>query len=73
MLWLYMLCAAMAVIIAVLAVKIHIIHISAEEIIRQLDERLEIDTNTLISLSTHDAYMRRLAVVLNIELRHLQQ
>lgn len=73
MLWLYMLCFALAAIIAVLAVKIHLIHVSAGEITRQLDERLETDTNTLISLSSRDAHMRRLAVVLNSQLRQLRR
>ncbi len=73
MLWLYALCFALAVIIAVLAVKIHLIHVSAAEITRQLDESLETDTNTLIGLSTRDAYMRRLAVVLNSQLRQLRR
>ena len=52
MLWLFLLCLALAVIIAVLALKIHLMQISAEEIMHQLDERLDTDTNTLISLSS---------------------
>ncbi len=70
---LFLLCLALTVIIAVLAVKIHLVHISVEEIIHQLDERLYTDTNTLISLSSRDRYMRRLAVVLNLQLRQLRR
>ena len=73
MLWLFLLCLALAVIIAVQALKIHLMHISAEEIMHQLDERLDTDTNTLISLSSRDRYMRRLAVVLNSQLRQLRR
>ncbi len=73
MLWLFLLCLALAVIIAVLALKIHLMQISAEEIMHQLDERLDTDTNTLISLSSRDRYMRRLAVVLNSQLRQLRR
>lgn len=73
MLWLIMLCLALAITVVVLAVKIHLIRVSAGEIMSQLDERLEIDTNTLISISTTDTSMRRLAAALNVQLRQLRR
>lgn len=70
--WLFMLCFSLAAVVAVLAVKIHLIHVSAEEIMRQLDERLDVDTNTLISVSARDTHMCRLAAALNGQLRRLR-
>ena len=45
---------------------------SAREIGEAFAERLEIETNTLISISGNDPYMRKLAESLNIQLRKLR-
>ncbi len=59
---------------AVLALGLHIwsMRRAARQIVRELSEKLSEDTNTLISLSTTDGEMRRLAAGLNRELRALR-
>lgn len=73
MFWLYALCAVLALTAAVLAVKLALIRKAAAEIRRGLAEKLEGDTNTLLSISTRDAAMRALARDLNLELRELRR
>ena len=69
----YLLCAVLALTVLLLAWKILLLRRSAEEIRRGLQERLETDTNTLLSISSRDAAMRRLAAGLNGQLRLLRQ
>ena len=69
----YVLCAVLALTVLLLAWKILLLRRSAEEIRRGLQERLETDTNTLLSISSRDAAMRRLAAGLNGQLRLLRQ
>lgn len=45
----------------------------AKEIEEKLAERLQSDTNTLIDLSCHDRYMKKLAAALNVQLKTLRQ
>lgn len=71
--WLCVLCIVLLIIIAVLAVKIYLMHKALDEIIRGLSERLETDTNTLISISSRDWHMRSLASELNAQLRLLRR
>ena len=54
----YVLCAVLALTVLLLAWKILLLRRSAEEIRRGLQERLETDTNTLLSISSRDAAMR---------------
>jgi len=67
------LCAALAAAVLLLVWKIVLMRRTAEEIRRGLDERLETDTNTLLSISSRDRAMRRLANGLNRQLRLLRQ
>jgi len=67
------LCAVLSAVSALLAWKILLMRRSAEEIRRGLQERLETDTNTLLSISSQDRAMRRLAAGLNSQLRLLRQ
>lgn len=67
------LCALLSAVSALLAWKILLMRRSAEEIRRGLQERLETDTNTLLSISSQDRAMRRLAAGLNSQLRLLRQ
>lgn len=67
------LCAALAAAVLLLIWKIALMRRSAEEIRRGLDERLEMDTNTLLSVSSQDKAMRLLAAGLNRQLRLLRQ
>ena len=69
----YLLCAVLALAVLLLIWKILLLRRSAEEIRRGLQERLETDTNTLLSISSRDAAMRRLAAGLNGQLRLLRQ
>lgn len=67
------LCALLLAVSALLAWKILLMRRSAEEIRRGLQERLDTDTNTLLSISSQDRAMRRLAAGLNSQLRLLRQ
>ena len=55
-----------------LCVKIHWMHKAADEIREAFAERLTTDTNTLISISSNDRFLKQLADGLNIELRQLR-
>ncbi len=70
---LYALCAALALAILLLIWKIILLRRSAEELRRGLQDRLETDTNTLLSIPSRDGAMRRLAAGLNDQLRRLRR
>ncbi|MPM03750.1 Sensor histidine kinase RcsC [bioreactor metagenome] len=71
--WLCALCAVLVIVIAVLMIKIALLHRAADEIRAELGARLDADTNTLIAISCGDRHMRRLAADLNVQLRLLRQ
>ena len=60
-------------IIFVLAAKVYFLRKSAQEIRDAFRDRLTVDTNTLIDISTRDPYMRKLAADINVQLRLLRQ
>ena len=60
-------------IIFMLLAKVFFLHKSAQEISNSFRDRLVADTNTLIDISSHDPYMRRLAADINTQLRLLRQ
>jgi len=60
-------------IIFVLAAKVYFLRKSAQEIRDAFRDRLTVDTNTLIDISTRDPYMRKLAADINLQLRLLRQ
>ncbi len=60
-------------VIGFLAGKILLLHRAADEIGSRLKERLTVDTNTLITLSSRDKHMRRLAEEMNSQLRILRK
>lgn len=60
-------------IIFVLAAKVYFLRKSAQEIRDAFLERLTTDTNTLISISGRDPYMRKLAADINVQLRQLRK
>jgi len=66
MLWLGILCA-------VLFLKIFSLRRAAREINEEFEKRLSEDTNTLITISSRDAVMRRLAAGINDQLRLLRR
>jgi hypothetical protein len=63
----------MAFIIIVLLIKIYLMRKSAKEINEAFADRLVTDTNTLIDISSHDKYMRLLAVSMNEQLQKLRE
>lgn len=73
MLWLGILCVVLAAVIVLLLIKIALLRQAAEEIREEFAGRLECDTNTLITISSHDAAMRRLADSINGQLRELRR
>lgn len=71
--WVLAVFGAMAVLIAALILKIHLLRKSAGEISRAFEDRLSRDTNTLIDISSRDRRMRSLADDINRQLRLLRQ
>ena len=71
--WVWAVFGAMAVLIAALILKIHLLRKSAGEISRAFEDRLSRDTNTLIDISSRDRRMRSLADDINRQLRLLRQ
>ena len=67
------LCGLLMIVILGLAIKIHLMQRSAEEIAVGFAEKLKIDTNTLIDISSRDRYMMALASQINQELRQLNR
>ena len=68
----YVLCGILAVTALALGLHVWSMRRAARQLVRELSEKLSEDTNTLISLSTSDGEMRRLAAALNRELRTLR-
>jgi signal transduction histidine kinase len=58
--------------VIILLVKIALFHRAIDEVRMEMNARLEVDTNTLISVSSGDRYIRRLAAELNTQLRLLR-
>lgn len=56
-----------------LLAKIYFLRKSAQEITEAFRDRLTVDTNTLISISTRDRFMRKLAADINTQLRQLRK
>lgn len=71
--WLSLLSAVLLLAVIVLAAKVLLMKKSAKEIERSIGEKLESETNTLISISSADRDMRNLAKSLNNELRALRE
>ena len=73
MIWLILLCVILSVMVLTLGIKLILTRKAAEEIRIQFSEKLESDTNTLITISTGDKAMSALANDINILLRELQR
>lgn len=67
------LCAILILLILALLIKLRLLQKSMDEIRRAFAEKLETDTNTLISISTRDPHARALAADINTQLRLLRQ
>ena len=72
MLWLYVWLGVLLVIIACLITKIYLMKKSADEIRKAYAEKISLETNTLIDISSRDSHMRNLASELNCSLRVLR-
>lgn len=71
--WIFVLCAILIITSAILSIKILLIYKSIKEIRRGFSEKLEDDTNTLISISSTDKAICALANDINIQLRKLRK
>ena len=69
---LWVVIGVMAVIMVALVIKLHRVHRATKEITDAFAERLATDTNTLIDV-TGDAYAKRLAGAINVQLRKLRE
>jgi hypothetical protein len=69
----WVLCGVLALIAAVLAVKIYLLRRDMDALSEELGEQLSTDTNTLLSVSSGDRHLRKLAADLNRELGLLRQ
>ena len=69
----YVIFGAMAGVIVLLLVKLHLIKKSAREITAELGMILKEDTNTSLRLSTHDRDMCRLADSINVQLKQVRK
>ena len=69
----WLICAVLAIAVAVLAIKIRIMQKSMDEICACLAEHLSSDTNRLISVSSGDKYVRRLAGEISRQLSELRR
>lgn len=66
--WLWAVIGICVILIAALFIKIHLLQKAAKEIEDAFAKRLISDTNTLITISTRDPYLRSLAASLNVQL-----
>ncbi len=71
--WLWMIIAVLLCVVVGLLGKVYLMRKSAREIQEKLLERLSSETNTLIDISGHDPYMKRLAAGINDQLKKLRQ
>ena len=69
----YVIFGAMACIIVLLLIKLHLIKKSAREITSELGRILKEDTNTSLRLSTHDRDMCELADSINVQLKQVRK
>lgn len=73
MFWLSIVCMVLSFIIIALLIKLVFIYKAMKEIRFELHAKLETDTNTLITISSSNRHIRRLAADLNVELRLLRK
>ncbi len=73
MIWQIIVCVVFFIIIGILGVKLILIRKGIEEIQAGFAEKLESDTNTLISVSTREKTVRGLANDINKQLRQLRK
>ena len=70
--WIYGVIAALSAAVIILAGKLFVLRHSVREAAEELGEKMAADTNTLISISSGDRTIRRLAAEINTQLRALR-
>lgn len=73
MIWLSVLCIMLFILVIALSIKIILLRKSVAEIREEFAEKLKSDTNTLITISTQDNEIKRLANEINGQLRELRR
>lgn len=73
MIWLFVLCFILIIIITILCIKISLMKKAIREIRTDFSEKLSTDTNTLISVSSHDKSIMLLAADINTQLKELHK
>lgn len=71
--WIWCFIGFLFVIICLLGIKIIVMRKSVQEITEAFAERLRVETNVLIDISSHDRYLCRLAEDINVQLRKLRR
>lgn len=71
--WLFIICIILFITVVILSIKIILMRKAADEICNEFSDKLNNDTNTLISISSQDKGMRRLASDINVQLRKLRK
>lgn len=69
----WILCGILLISVFVLTVKIVLLKKSMDEICAAFKEHLSTDTNTLVSISSHDTHAKKLASEINVQLRLLRK
>lgn len=69
MLWLIAICITLSVLILILIIKLLLLYKSMGEVETELQNGLEHDTNTLLTISSRDRHMRRFVDTLNQKLK----
>ena len=71
--FLYILIGLLVAVILLLFFKIHLLRKSAAEIRKSFSDKLSMETNTLIDISSHDPYLCALACDINEQLKKLRK
>lgn len=69
----WVLIVALICIIVILLIKIHLLRKAAGEIAERIEQILRTESNTLLTISSRDGQMKKLAVRMNEELRELRK
>lgn len=69
----WILCGILLISVLVLTAKIVLLKRSMDEICTEFKEHLLVDTNTLVSTSSNDAHVKKLAAEINVQLRLLRK
>lgn len=71
--FLWILCGALTILVLLLIIKIRFLKKGINDVCVSFQEHLSSDTNTLISVSSGDRQIKKLAVEINVQLRQLRK